>query len=366
MRILYDHAIFARQTYGGFSRYFTEIIPRIARSPQARVNLFMGLHMSRYNLEDHKADFEHFFGFRRPITRGTFRMTLGLNNWLFERFARKYPADIFHQTAYLDLPVPGAKRVVTLHDLTPEKFPHLFGVPDVILAKRREAVMQADGVICISQRTREDMLEIFGPPAGKVAVIYHANSLHFPPTEISQIDGPYLLFVGSRGGYKNFDTLLRAFGQHPRLNSALKLVTIGGAPFSPEEINLASKFGITDRLVRLTADDEKLASLYAHAAAFIYPSLYEGFGIPLLEAMYYGCPIIASNASCFPEIAGTAAMYFRPDSAEDLADKIQLVLQDEDKRNAMVSAGREREAEFSWDRSARETLELYSSVLGPA
>ncbi|HMB95734.1 MAG TPA: glycosyltransferase family 1 protein [Tepidisphaeraceae bacterium] len=364
MRILYDHAIFARQLYGGFSRYFTEIIPRIARSPQAKVNLFMGLHISRYNLADHKADFEHFFGFHRPISRGTFRMTLGLNNWLFERFARKYPADIFHQTAYLDLPAPGAKRIVTLHDLTPEKFPHLVGAPDVLLANRREVVMKADGVICISEQTRKDMLEIFGTPSGKVAVIHHANSLHRAAATTCEVDGKYILFVGARGGYKGFDTLLRAYAQSQQLNRAFKLVAVGSTPLSREEMNLASKLGISDRLFHLTANDDKLATLYSHAAAFIYPSLYEGFGIPLLEAMYYGCPVVASNASCFPEIAGAAAMYFEPGNAEDLADKIQRVLQDEEKRTAMIDAGKMREAQFSWDRCARETLEFYGSVLG--
>lgn len=362
LRILYDHAIFTRQAHGGFSRYYTELISRIAADPCVRVSLFMGLHISGYDLDQHSDRFERFFGVRRPISRGTYRLTANVNRWFFSRFAQKCAADLIHETAYLNLPVPGAKRIVTLHDLVPERMPHLRIPIDSMFAKKRESVLNADGVICISERTRQDMLELYGQPRGKVVVIHHANSLVLPVSDCPPVSFPYILFVGSRGTYKNFTVLLEAYGQSQMLRKAVQLVCFGGGPFRDDEFQRIARLGLANQVHWFTGPDRLLVNLYAHAKAFVYPSLYEGFGIPLLEAMHYGCPVVASRASCFPEIAGEAAEYFEPTSTEHLRAKLITVLDDPCLRDRMIQKGHEHELMFNWDRCAKETVNFYRLV----
>jgi glycosyltransferase involved in cell wall biosynthesis len=365
LRILYDHAIFARQRYGGISRYFAEIIPRIARDSRARVLMFMGLHINKYGLEQHRAQFERFFGMRRFIEGKTYKLSFGLNAALFKRFAkRQSPIDIVHETAYLQLPVPGARRVVTLHDLVPERMPELKLGNEELFRRKRQAVLEADGVICISERTKQDMLELYGQPRGKVGVIYHANSLNEAADPQPPLPFPYILFVGGRGSYKNFALLLEAYARSSSVRDAVHLVCFGGASFGVDELERASKLGVGESVHHLAGSDRLLINLYAHARVFVYPSRYEGFGIPLLEAMHYGCPVLASDASCFREIAGDAALYFDPDSPDDLSSKLQRVFDDASLREQLICSGKRREAEFSWERCTRETIEVYRSVCG--
>jgi len=197
----------------------------------------------------------------------------------------------------------------------------------------------------------------------KVKVIYLANSLKYDINEKSIIDGKYILYIGDRRSYKNFAIMLKLFEINPSLKDDYKLICCGGGEFTKAETDMISKAGLQNTFIQVRANDKKMANLYKHAVAFVYPSKYEGFGIPLLEAMYYDCPIVASNVGSLPEIGGNAGLYFNPDSPEELSSCIETVINDTNIRNDLIQKGREREKLFSWDKCAEETYSFYEEIL---
>jgi glycosyltransferase involved in cell wall biosynthesis len=142
-----------------------------------------------------------------------------------------------------------------------------------------------------------------------------------------------------------------------------RLICFGGGPFQPAEIDAMKNLGVEGRVEVVEGSDRLLANLYAFASVLVYPSLYEGFGIPPLEAMHYGCPVVVSNASSLPEVVGEAGRYFDPHFEEDLLKAMEDVLYDSGVRTAIIEAGHRREAQFSWERCVRETCEVYRGVL---
>ena len=221
-------------------------------------------------------------------------------------------------------------------------------------------------IICISENTRKDLLEIIDVDPQKVSVVHLGYSLSIPASKKMEkiIQHPYLLYVGKRGGYKNFERLLNAYADSNRLKKDFCLVCFGGGDFISEELDYINHLGISkDRILYCSGDDTLLAKFYFHASAFVYPSLYEGFGIPLLEAMSFSCPVICSNISSIPEVAGDAAEYFDPYSVENIMDAIENVVYSDHKRNHLIPLGLKRIEEFSWEKCAIKTKSIYSSLL---
>jgi glycosyltransferase involved in cell wall biosynthesis len=198
----------------------------------------------------------------------------------------------------------------------------------------------------------------------KIKVIYHGNSLKYNVTEEPVITDKYLLYVGDRRSYKNFGVVVKLFAMNETLRNDYKLVCCGGGKFTNDELETMAASGVLNNFIHTEARDNKIANLYFYAKTFIYPSKYEGFGIPMIEAMYYGCPIVASNVSSLPEVGGSAALYFNPDSAEELNEKINVLLKNEEVVIKLKSSGKDREKMFSWDKCADETFNFYEEVLG--
>ncbi|MEO6095770.1 MAG: glycosyltransferase family 1 protein [Fibrobacteria bacterium] len=364
-RVLYDHEFFCAFPYSGITRYFTEIIRRIARDPDFDVSVFMGFHLNEYGLEKDRASFESFFGMRRPRIRRTGRLFNAANAALFPWFARRSRADLLHQTYYSDIH-PGfkGKRVVNVYDMTYEIFPEMFPPGFKEITDKRKTLERADGIISISESTRRDLISRWDIPAEKIKTIYLGNSLTLDPGPSPLRPEPYLLYVGQRIAHKNFGTLLKAFGRSPRIHREFRLVCFGGTPFTPAELEEARLLGVADRIDQLTGPDSLLANLYGHAAVLAYPSLYEGFGLPLVEAMGYGCPVVASRTSSLPEVAGEAAVFFDPKDPGELAAQLEAVLFDAAAARALSEAGRKRSTRFTWDACAAETMGYYRELLG--
>jgi len=364
MRILYDHQTFLLQRHGGISRYFFELITRVAVQPDAKVDLFMGIHINDYGMQAYRDRFERYFGFRRRDLAHLLTVSLKLDGFLFSRFARKSQADIYHPTYFYNLvPELNAKRVVTVYDMIYELYPGDYSPDDVTAANKKEAVRRADRVICISESTKVDLLNLIPIAEEKVKVIHLANSLTLSVDSPRAVDSPYVLFVGKRGGYKNFARLLAAYAHSSRVRRDYRLICVGGGPFQPAEIDRMRAMGLEGRVEVVAGSDRLLANLYTHASLLVYPSLHEGFGVPPLEAMHYGCPVVVSNTSSMPEVVGEAGIYFDPHSEEQLISVMEEVLYSTSVRNAIVKAGHKRETLFSWDRCALETCALYRSVL---
>jgi glycosyltransferase involved in cell wall biosynthesis len=229
--------------------------------------------------------------------------------------------------------------------------------------RKRQCVLAADAVICISESTREDMQALYGIDANRIHVIPPGYNDVF--RKLKQADSkldkvlrqPYLLFVGVRTHYKNFDRLIQAYSLWNRREEVALVVV--GEPWSSVEERRLAKLQIRDHvLLRTNVDDEELCEIYNRAAAFVYPSIYEGFGIPLLEAMACGCPIIASRIPATLEVAGECPVYFEPAESEDLIAAFDLALS-EGRDSHRVWLGVERTKHYSWDKTAKDTLEVY-------
>jgi glycosyltransferase involved in cell wall biosynthesis len=292
------------------------------------------------------------------------RVIRGINAALVRTKLRREPPDIVHETYYMRsrLAPPRTKTIVTIHDMIHEKFPQYFPARDMTSQCKKAAVQRAERIICVSENTRADLLDILEVDPEKVSVVHHGSSAGGarPIATKLTMDPPYVAFVGTRVGYKNFDRLLEAFGMSDFLRHDFAIMCFGGGEFTEDELSRAAKLGIDrERLLHSKGNDETLHQVYREAAAFVYPSLYEGFGLPTLEAMSNECPVICSNTSSLPEVCGDAAEYFDPNSAESIAASIEKVLNSPSLREELVNRGLQRIKSFSWQRCAEQTANVY-------
>lgn len=358
MKVFYDHAIFSRQVVGGISRYIVELINHLP----AEITPILGLRASdNVYLRDLKQR-HRYIGWKHLPER---RKIYAKINGLFDMFCRKTSGyDILHVTDHSSWPLRWNKRptVVTVHDL-------IFRYPGVkvkqsLVRKIEDSILNADALIAISETTRRDLVRFYDVPEEKIRVVHHG----FTPCDVqslapSPISGRYILHVGERGGYKNFETLLAGFSKLSERDRSLKLVCTG-KHFSSGEKRRIRELGVEGRVEQHLFPTGEMASLYAGAECFVFPSRLEGFGMPILEGFASRVPVIVSDSSCLPEIAGDGGIYFDPDDVDGLAAKIERVIEDKDFRVEHIEAGRRRLELFSWGRAAAETAEVYRGLLG--
>ena len=365
MRIVYDHQIFTTQEYGGVSRYFFELADNIAKVQEADVRIVSPLYVNSY-LKSASLPLQ-ITGTKVPAIRRTGRLYRALNRALARPLARHYHPDLVHETYYSSLAMApkGCKVVLTVFDMIHERFGDYFAPHDITSKDKAAAVKRADHVICISEHTRQDLMSILGVPPEKMSVIHLGFSLSKTAPQLVQGNSrPFLLHVGGRGGYKNFEGLLKAYAATSGLQQNYDLIAFGGGPFTTHESELIRLLGIPAEKIRyMTGDDAVLGGLYRRAAVFVYPSLYEGFGIPPLEAMSFDCPVVCSNASSIPEVVGDAAILVDPALPELMGRAIEAALFDSLTRLSLIERGRERLKRFSWEVCARQTMDVYRRVL---
>ncbi|WP_302048295.1 glycosyltransferase family 4 protein [Megamonas funiformis] len=359
MKILYDHQVFSWQKYGGISRYFYEIIKRIALSNH--VYFYQGYNVNKYNLDEVQT-YEKYFSKKKYEIAHTGRLYNFINMIGLKCFSKINKVDIYHPTYYNYYNLNNGKLIVTVHDMIHELFSKEFK-NDITSEKKEKIIKKADGIICVSQNTKKDLINIFNVDEKKIKVIYLANSLDEKVDNRPYINNKYILYVGNRKGYKNFKTLIDAYVLLGKDNSDVKIICFGGGPFDKEELYLLNKLNIINRVEQLSGNDKILSNLYNFAEFFVYPSKYEGFGISPLEAMHYGTPVIVSNVSSIPEVVGDAGLYFDPNSVEDLAEKMKMLLKNKSLRNDFIDRGKKRVKLFSWDKCANETINFYSKII---
>ncbi|MFL5618864.1 MAG: glycosyltransferase family 4 protein [Gemmatimonadaceae bacterium] len=365
MHIVYDHQIFSTQEYGGISRYVVELARQLDDADNTRATILAPVHMNAF-LRFHPP--AGVVGAYAPPYPRTARVRRLVNDALSRAWLRMHRPSVIHETYYRrdSLATNRIPSVVTVYDMIHERFAYLFPGSDPTARDKAAAVQRAGAVICISEQARRDLLDLLPVSAEKVSVVHLAHSPR--PTPLAgyavELRDPYLLYVGHRRAYKNFSTLLQAIAASEPLRRGFRLVCFGGGSFTPAEWEMARALGFdADSLVHLEGRDERLASLYSHAAALVYPSLYEGFGIPILEAMGYGCPVACSATSSLPEVGGDAAEYFNPTSPEDMAAAIRRIVDSSSHADALRSRGLQRVTLFSWSRCARETRSVYERLL---
>ncbi len=336
MRILYDNTIFALQRYGGVSRYFNEIID----------------HMQKRN------DIE-----ARVFKRVNWKFTK-FNDLIMDAILRSNRYEIYHPTYYCSAVKKrkGIKTFVTVYDMIHEIYSARFPELDDGIEIKRSSILNAEHIICISNATKKDLKEIYKIEDRRISVIYLGISLNNAGKDFNKLPKPYLLYVGRRSSYKNFNALLEAFHALD-LKKDFDLICFGGGMFSEEELTKFKKLGLEDSIKYAEGVDEELSAYYKNAHIFICPSIYEGFGLPVLEAMGNDCMVIASNGGSIPEIAGDAAMFFSPDKIDELCSCLKQVINNDRLRQEYIDRGRKRVKLFSWARTTQETYDIYKKVL---
>lgn len=362
MKIAFDYQIFSLQARGGISRYFAQLTKALVEIHED-ARIIAPLHQNHHVMEVAK---EWTHGQHIPsITKNLLQLAEPLNYRLCNRMLRALKPDIIHETYYTgrtigDKSIP---HIITIHDMIQERYPQEFSKRDPALNHKCQSVTKADHIICVSESTKRDLCDIFGTNPKKISVIYHG---HEPPLvgptapPFPSRPHPYLLYVGNRGGYKNFKGMLAAIASRQALQQNFDIIAFGGGSLSQSEHELIQRLGFDQNSVRhVQGNDLILAQLYQHATALIYPSLYEGFGLPPLEAMGQNCPVISSFTSSMPEVIGDAGKYFDPSSIESQAEAIESVVSNEALQKTLIQKGAERFRKYSWNNCARQTLDAY-------
>jgi glycosyltransferase involved in cell wall biosynthesis len=364
MRILYDGQIYAQQTAGGINRYFANIIDRLPTDIYPILTTIYRTSKLQYpshpNLQ--VKEFRPF----RPS-----RISQKASKYYFQWIDRQKNFDIIHPTYYFRLTQESFAQthhplVITVWDMIHELFASRMDIGGHTIRAKRSAIQAADAILCISESTKNDLLQYFPEVESKVVVTYLASELNRDWSFGTEVipTRPYFLYVGGRAKeYKNFDTLLLAFGKAASVNSDVILCVVG-ALFNAEEEQLITELRLIDRIQHYCyASDTHLAKLYRCSMAFVYPSLYEGFGIPPLEAMTCGTVVVASNTSSLPEVVGDAGILFDPKSVDTLTDILISLLDNVMERERLVEIGYERVKYFSWDKTISQTLKVYQKLL---
>lgn len=363
MRILYDYQIQICQRYGGVSRYFYEVISRIRNYPETIIDMPALLPKS-YDLAEPLCG-------RRSINYPykVAEVIYWFNRILIIPRLRWGKQDIIHMTQYrMRIPYHAkGKTVVTVHDMIWELFPQTD--PSGRRRKQKKAAIdRADRIIAISETTKNDLLKFYPDiDCSKIKVIYHGVT-----TMREEYDGDIcrekfgnsiILFIGARNAYKNFHIFLKAMKllliDYPEIN----IVCTGEKAFNTQENVWIQENGLKNHIMQSRCTDAELTYLYENALCFVFPSKYEGFGLPILEAFSKGCPTALSDTAIFREIAGEAAAYFDPDQEMNMAAAIRHILSDSDYRNELIRTAAKRTENFSWDHTAAEVYRVYQELI---
>ena len=341
--IAFDGIIYSMQGQGGVNVYVNHLLNRLIRDG-------IGVNLQLY--EPVLAQLPDAYS---PVTRSRAPA----------RFAERYrdcrlpaPAALFH-SSYYRIPAPRTTpTVVTVHDFIYERY--VTGPRRWLHSwQKMQAIRQATAVICISESTRQDLLEYVGEiPGQTVQVIHNGVGDEYFPMGLAPADGrPYVLFVGMRGGYKNFRAALEAMTVLPDFD----LVCVGGGALKREELEIVPD-AVKQRVRHAGfVTDAELNRLYNQAACLLYPTAYEGFGIPVLEAMRAGCPVVCGPCKAVLEVGGDALMRLTSIEREEVARAVALTM-DAAHRKALVDRGQVRAGGFSWERTYSETLNVYRAV----
>ena len=352
--VLYDHQIMVVQKYGGISRYYYELFKRFKESKYIKPILYCWFSINTY--------------FSLYLSISKFNLAKGrgwINRFLTILYLKTHKIDVLHPTYYNPYYIKRykGKVVITVYDMIHELFPQWFS-KDKVIEQKKLSIHRADKIIAISQSTKRDLLKIYPDiPESKIKVIYIASDFKKNESQKLNYKFPkkYILFVGNRWIYKNYNLFFQSVSQLLKDDKELSLVCVGGGKFSDAEMEMHGN--LSNRIFQMSVDDDILSFAYSHALCFVFPSLYEGFGIPTLEAFACDCPVVLSNTSSMPEVGGNAAVYFDPYDADDMRGKIKRVIYDSVLRQQMIVKGRNQLKKFDWNQIAKQTMECYEEVL---
>lgn len=364
MTIRYDHQIFSLQRQGGISRYFLSLLKGFAHHDLVKTETpVLGSINQYWQAWKGKGPW-----WAQGQWKGQKDFCYGLNDAYDAFTGPRSTCQVFHPTYYSLAAltrVPGRPLVITIHDLTDEIHHRHLPAYQKILAQRKAHIEKADHIIVVSQHTQADLVEQYKVPVEKTTVVYHGPSWDKPqPLPHTAPNGhpenPFLLYVGQRFAYKNFTGWVQAFARLQDRFPDWRLVCTGGGPFTQAEEKILTQLGLGQKIKWVPAPtDADLQALYQAAAALVYPSLYEGFGLPILEAFSVGCPVLAANASSTAEIAGPAALLFDPLKPDEITQCMAAFMNNPHAHAALVEKGFQRFDQFSWEKACQQTAAVY-------
>lgn len=368
MRLVYDHQVFSLQNSGGISSYYFELASHLSRGAFADVDVFLGLNSSIYPFRELERPHAHIVGWSSSLRPGLARYALNellMGAWSVA--AGKW--DIYHNTLYRFMPTVRARRfVATHHDCVQERFPELFPDHARIISAKRRMFEQADLVLCVSESSRLDLEHFYGVEPGRCKVIYNGVSRMVRSETgkaelLRRVRRPFLLYVGLRAPYKNFRGFLSAFAESG-LRSTYDLLIVGGGAFSSDERQFICNHDLQGIVISVpTASPDLLAEAYFMARLLVYPSLYEGFGLPPLEAMSLGTPALVAASPATLEVCGNAAIFFDPSDQADFVTRLKSAVEDEASRQEKIATGLKFVERYQWDRTAAQVLAAYRSIV---
>jgi glycosyltransferase involved in cell wall biosynthesis len=374
MKILFDYKIFFQQKLGGISNYFYNLGTELIKK-KINIKFSCPLHKNVYLNQFLKKYVSGFYVKKLP----PFSKYLieNFNSFFNNKFLEIYNPDIVHETYFSNKNYNTKKKVIcTVYDMINEKFPDFFNNSQEISLIKKNSILRADHILCISQKTKRDLMEIFDIKEKKISVTLLASTITSVTLLACTITNDvkqnsnlltlknYLLFVGSRYGYKNFEGFIKAYSSSSFLKNNFKIIAFGGEKFGKIDFEILKKNNLkNENVIFLNDNNSNLVDLYKSASALIYPSLYEGFGLPVLEAMEMGCPVISSNGGSLPEVGGSKLKYFNPNKIDSIINVLEQVLNSQETMQELIQYGFKRSREFSWSKCASETIDAYNKVL---
>lgn len=355
----------------GIGRYTENLVKNLLLIDKKNEYYLIHTHKRKYNFKGNYCEIRlpFFDSIPKKLITGTF---------LFEKICRDYKLDVLHDLGQISpfFFKSKTKKILTIFDLSPILFPQFFTKLTNIYTKLFPVIIKnTDHVVTISENSKGDIVKIFKIPNEKISVTYLGieNKFRLMKNKINletirkkyNLPKRFILFVGTIEPRKNLSSLLCAFSSIRKNNKEVKLVIVGKMGWLQNNIlKMVNRLKIkNDVIFTGFVEDKYLPYFYNLTELFVYPSLYEGFGFPILEAMACGCPVITSKVSSLPEIAGDAAILINPKKEHELISAICNVIIDNNLRSELSIRGLMRAKKFNWENCARETLKVYQSLI---
>ncbi len=355
MKVLYDFQKFQAPGIRGIKRYFINLNKFSHYAPDIDTQIYCPYkyHQTYTHNPLHK------------ISNLTNRKRIHKRNVIStRRHIQKENINLIHPTYYdpyvLELKIP---YVLTVFDLVHELFPKKFPFYDDTSQKKKMVIQNAKVIISISRNTKKDLVNYYKIKPELIKTIHLASSISLKNKIETNVPDNYFTFVGARNSYKNFDNLIKAISPI-LMQSKINLLCVGGGKFTKQEKKLLDRHQVIRLVSQRSATDNQLAFIYSKSLAVIYPSLYEGFGLPIVEAMGCDCPVITSNTSSPPEVAGNAGIYFDPYSIQSMRSTVQDYIGNlKNNQISQIKKGRKRIKKFTWRKTSEKTYEVYRSLI---
>ena len=358
MKILYNNNIFFDQHYGGISRYYFSIFEKLIKK-KTEFKVLAPIYKNKYLKSLSKNYKEGIYITKYP----TLNFLKFLNESLSLKLINKKKYDVIHDTFYSNylLEIRNKKKIITVHDTIHEQFTHYYNSKQTI-QDRQKIFENTDEIICVSNSTKEDLLNIYKIPEKKVSVVYHGSD-HLDQIEVDKkkiqsqltdlIKKPFLLYVGKRYRYKNYEVLLNVFAKSKIIKDNFCIIFFGGETVSKSELKFYNTLGVHKKIFHVNGSDDILKYLYSNAQVMVSTSIYEGFGLNILEAMRQGCEVIAKDIKVFREIYGNKLNYFKD------SDELQNHIEKLDYKKTQNLPNNEIRKDFNWTKTTDETLKIY-------